>query len=346
MKNCDVVSQNQSDVKRTGSGITIQRVIKGLVFLVLISVGLVGLHLVLHAVRNANGKAEISATNPPPVAVAWKSVDAHLAQEKARRHFGGLLPPQIISTIVTNVRGHFSVYVEDLKTGVWWGINEKESYNAWSLLKVSTLVVLLKKAEREQLSLDEEITMTPDEQKRESPLVQHRPGGTNKVSVKELAERMIEDSDDAAAIALCKLVSFDEFQEGLRATEMPPATPPNQLPRISPEQYANLLRSLYFSEYLAKPSSELALSLMSSSGYNDQIRAGVPKEVSVSHKVGFDGGSGDSHDCGIVFLPNRPYVLCIMSRNTTKDESERVMSSVSRQVYEFMDSGMPVSFNF
>ena len=72
----------------------------------------------------------------------------------------------------------------------------------------------------------------------------------------------------------------------------------------------------------------------------------MPKGISVSHKVGFDATSGDSHDCGIVFLPNRPYMLCIMSRNTTKDESERVMSAVSRQVYEFMDTGMPVSFNF
>ncbi|MDD4871612.1 MAG: class A beta-lactamase-related serine hydrolase [Kiritimatiellae bacterium] len=308
-------------------------------FLVLIAGGVLALCCGAYVLKNVRHETEHSEIIPQPVEKAWKNVEDHLAREKTRHHFGGSLPASVTETLTTNVRGRFSVYLEDLRTGTWWGINEQDSYVAWSLLKVSTLVALLKKVEREQLSLDNRITLTSEEKKRESPFVQHAAGESSLLSVKKLAERMIEDSDDAATMVLCPLVSFDEFQEGLMATEMPPASPPNKLPRVSPMQYANLLRSLFFSNYLKKPSSELVLSLLSNTVYNDQIRAGVPKKVLVAHKVGFDSGSGDFHDCGIVFLPKGPYILCVMSTNTTKEESDRVISSISRQIYEFIDDG-------
>ena len=286
-----------------------------------------------------------SGKQPPPVKVAWKNIDERLSDRKITRRSGGMLPPSIVSTVTSNVHGHFSVYIEDLKTGMWWGLDEKESYNAWSLLKVSTLVALLKKAEREQISLDEGIVLTPEELKYESPYIEKVTGSFKPMSIKELAERMIEGSDDAAAMALCKKLSFDEFQECFRAMAMPLATPPNILPRVSPEQYANLLRSLYRADYLDKTSCDVALSLMSSTVFADQLRAGIPGEIQFAHKVGFNAGTGDSHDCGIVFLSNRPYVICVMSTGTTKEEADRVMSSLSRAVYEFMDHGMPVVFN-
>lgn len=282
---------------------------------------------------------------PPPVDVAWKKIDERLVERKVKRRSGGMLPSSIVTTLTSDVRGHFSVYIEDLKTGMWWGMGEKEAYEAWSLLKVSTLVALLKKAEREQIFLDENVVLTPDELRHESQYVGNEASGFKAFSIKELAERMIEDSDDAAAIAICKKLTFDEFQECFRAMAMPLATPPNTLPRISPEQYANLLRSLYRADYLDRTSCDVALSLMSNTVFTEQIRAGIPGEVKLAHKVGFNAGTGDSHDCGIVFLPNRPYVICVMSTGTSKEEADRVMSSFSSQVYEFMQRGMPVAFH-
>jgi len=303
-------------------------------------------HWIAFAVRGSLVPSKLRKDIPPPVNIAWKNVDEHLAQEKARHRFGGEFPAVIVDTVTRNVQGHFSVYVEDLRTGVWWGINEATEFEAWSLLKVSTLVSVLKKAEREMLSLDHNIILTADELQVASPFIESIVGDVDGLSIKELAERMIKGSDDASAIALCKLLSFDEFQEGLRATDMPLATPPNKLPRVSPRQYANLLRSLYFSTYLDPVSSEVALSLLSNTVFNDLIRAGVPRGVAVAHKVGFNSGTGDSHDCGIVFLDNRPYIICVMSTGTSKEESDRVISTVSRQIYDFMESRTAMSLLF
>jgi len=292
---------------------------------------------IAYVLNDIHHKAESPEINPQPAEITWKNLGLYLAQKKSKQHFGGSLPSSIITTATANVRGHYSIYLEDLQTGTWWGLGEKEAYNAWSLLKVSTLVALLKKAEREQISLDEGVVLTPEELRHESPYISNKDGLFKSLSIKKLAERMIETSDDAAAIALCKKLTFDEFQETFRVMAMPPATPPNILPCVSPEQYARLLKSLYHANYLDKTSCDVALSLLSHTVFTNQIRAGIPNKIQLAHKVGFNADTGDYHDCGIVFLPDRPYVLCVMSTGTTKEDADRVISSLSRQVYEFMD---------
>ena len=347
------MNQEPTDTRNLSGGLPIDSArlhrtkVVSLSLIATILLGAILFSWVVFGARHARVDSEQVVNPPPPVEVAWKNVDAHLTDRKIKRRSGGMLPSPIVATLTSNVRGHFSVYIEDLKTGMWWGIGEKEAYNAWSLLKVSTLVALLKKVEREQISLDEGIVLTPDELKYESSFVTNNTGmgSFRSFSIKELAERMIEDSDDAAAMALCKKLTFEEFQDSFRAMSMPLATPPNVLPLVSPEQYANLLRSLYRADYLDRALCDVALSLMSNTVFTDQIKAGLPRDIQLAHKVGFNAGTGDSHDCGIVFLPNRPYLICVMSTGTTKEEADRVVKTLSSQVYEFMDHGMPVVLN-
>ena len=64
--------------------------------------------------------------------------------------------------------------------------------------------------------------------------------------------------------------------------------------------------------YLNKPSCEYALRLLLRTIYRDQITAGLPSEIPVAHKEGYNVDTGDFHDCCVVYLPNRPYILCIM----------------------------------
>jgi len=103
---------------------------------------------------------------------------------------------------------------------------------------------------------------------------------------------------------------------------------------ITPKDYANMLRGLYFSNYLRRPFSELALTIMLETDFNSQIPAGVPNTVKVAHKVGFYVNEGYYHDCGIVYASNTPYILCIMSKGGSPDEADRVMSQVSKIIYD------------
>ena len=249
-----------------------------------------------------------------------------------------LLPAAIVSELTTNVQGHFSLYLEDLTSGNSWGVDEDCTYEGWSLMKVVTMVAVLKKVERKELSLEDNVTLFTDNPREESSATP-----TNcrycRLSVNALLSDMIELSDNVAAVGLATTISASEFQQTLRDLGMPSASPSESqslVPRVSPRQVAEVLRSLKLVSYLNKSDSELALTLLSNTVYGNQIRAGTPQNLLVAHKVGYNATTGDYHDCGIVFLPNHPYILCIMSTRSNVREADRVMSTVSRQVYDFM----------
>jgi len=286
-------------------------------------------------------------THPAPreltlPSIAWNEAEHYLA-EQYPDHYVDDLKQSIVNGTLINTKGHFSVFLKDLETGAWLGINENDTYKPWSLLKISIVATLLKKVERRQLSLHQTISLTPAEVQSEISLSQECNIRNNEMPMRELINRIIGLSDDTASAVLGRCIKGEEFQECLQATGLPtalPNEPRNYLPNVSPKQFASLLKSLYYSSYLQPPFSDLILSLMSDTAtlYDSQIKAGLPSAIKLVHKVGFNAGCGDFHDCGIVYapLPHKPYVLCVMSTGSTREEADRVISSISRQVYNFL----------
>ena len=88
--------------------------------------------------------------------------------------------------------------------------------------------------------------------------------------------------------------------------------------------------------------SEHALSLLAQSGYDVGIKAGVPKDVEVAHKFGersgFEGDLKQLHDCGIIYYPENPYLLCVMTQGQNFDDLSATIGMISKMVYEEFDS--------
>ncbi len=74
--------------------------------------------------------------------------------------------------------------------------------------------------------------------------------------------------------------------------------------------------------------------------------AGLPNNVAVSHKYGEYVTTGDNtinavelHDCGIIYQPNNPYLLCIMTQGKDQSDLASIIASVSKVVYEEVVGG-------
>ncbi len=306
-----------------------------LIFLVII--GLLAGFYVFSEYHQDIRHAGVYGAAPVSPSVAWNDVERYLAAQYPEHYMDAL--KQSLQDTLRNTQGHFSVYLNGLDSGAWLGINENDPYKGWSLLKVSVVMTLLKKVERRQLTLNQNVVLRPHELREKYVLYPVTAIGANGMPMKALVSRMISFSDNTASAVLGEFVQGDEFQECLLATGLPPALPNeprNNLPCVSPKQFASLLRSLYYSSYLQPPFSRLILALMVNTIYNSQIKTGVPEEIPVAHKVGFNAACGDFHDCGIIYFPHHPYILCVMGTGSTREEADRVISAVSRQVYDFM----------
>ena len=111
--------------------------------------------------------------------------------------------------------------------------------------------------------------------------------------------------------------------------------------RLTIRQYSIFFRILFNASFLSRTNSEYALKLLSESSFEQGVRKGVPLDVAVSHKFGERKTSGDLqqfHDCGIVYYPQHPYLLCVMTRGQDVTKLIDSIYKTSEFVYEKIDS--------
>ncbi len=104
---------------------------------------------------------------------------------------------------------------------------------------------------------------------------------------------------------------------------------------ISARSYGSFLKCLYFSCYVNKTDSQEILAYLSESKFNNRLRAGVPSDVLVAHKIGTYSNQTQS-DCGIIYEPSRNYILCIMLFVEDNSAGNSHIANLSRITYDYI----------
>ncbi len=239
-----------------------------------------------------------------------------------------------------------SIYFRDLVAGPTFGISEKENFAPASLLKVPLFVAYLNTKHGKEI-LKQKIAFTGsanllDQTASSSTRLKEN----NEYTVEELLGNMITDSDNASYLLLFKALDQLAGEAGFLEQTMidlglvSPRRPTEDT--ISVKSYASLFRQLYNASYLSPEMSEYALQILSGSSYKTGLSAGTPSNISIAHKYGERSGFGmdkqQLHDCGVVYFPYNPYLLCVMTQGTDFAQMERVIQEVSKRVYEEVDS--------
>jgi beta-lactamase class A len=148
---------------------------------------------------------------------------------------------------------------------------------------------------------------------------------------------MIVQSDNNAFTLLARVVDPAELDRvyALLRMQNPRATGDDAF--LSVQTYASFFRVLYNATYLSKEASEWALATLARSEFRAGLVAGVPSAVPVAHKFGEKSdpkaGVMQLHDCGIIYYPSHPYLLCVMSQGPSFEFLDDVIVAVSRLVY-------------
>jgi beta-lactamase class A len=233
----------------------------------------------------------------------------------------------------------YGVYYRDLNNGPWFGINASTEFSPGSLLKVPLLMSLYRATIADPALLSKEVEFEGKVDATEQMIVTEEPilsGHT--YTVEELGRHMIIDSDNNAALLLYQILGYDKVAETYRDLgENPPTTGNDYL--ITVRGYASFFRILYNATYLTADQSERALKLLAGSSYKDALVAGVPSGTPIAHKFGERKFTNTNqrqqlHDCGIVYAPKHPYILCVMTQGSSVAELSPIIAEVSRIVYQ------------
>ncbi len=252
-----------------------------------------------------------------------------------------------IRTFMENQKDmHVGVYFEYLPSGVSVGVNEKDNFISASLIKVPLIMGITKMIERGKISPSQTITLEASDLDRNFGQLWQRGAGAT-LTVQEAIDLTLKESDNTAARALDRLVTNDPIREVYDALDIPTDwTGP--LPVVSPKNYSSVFRCLYLSCFLSFEHSQQILRTLTQTAFNESgIAAGVPQFVPVAHKIGmFDSSKSDERvrlDCGIVYVPKRPYVLCILgeAKTGTENQINEFAQQMSDLIFRYVSTFTP-----
>ncbi len=234
-----------------------------------------------------------------------------------------------------------AVYFRDLNNGAWMGINETWLFSPASLLKMPIMVAAFKQAESDPAFLEKKIVYTgPDDNGPEyfKPTVSLKQGQS--YTIEELIEHMIIYSDNNAKDLILKDLDINILSDAFTnlGVEQPVAGKTENF--IDVQSYSSFFRILFNASYLSKTYSEKALEILSRTAFQDGLVAGVRGGTMVAHKFGERdiAGQNQLHDCGIVYYPDHPYALCVMTRGSNFDALKNAIATVSKFVYDQVDA--------
>ncbi len=229
-----------------------------------------------------------------------------------------------------------SFYFEYLPDGTSIRVGADEQLTAASLIKVPLAMNLYKAAELGRINLNETETITPAELDDAYGTLYQRGSGAQ-LTLREAMRYMLEESDNTATHVIFdhtqNKLSYDE--QSLARLDIDQDTENGQAV-INARSYASVLKGLYFSAYLNKQDSQQILDYLTQSTATNRLVAELPGGVKVAHKIGvYNSGAWAESDCGIVYVPKRPYVICAMV-GLPEDQANTFIADVSKMVYDYV----------
>lgn len=242
-----------------------------------------------------------------------------------------------------------SVYFRLLDSGRNFIVNE-QAYSPGSMMKIMTLITILKSAERNPSVLEKRFTFNAEYVDMPHQEITTWPGlqRGKDYSVDQLLTAMIVESDnDATVILNSNMLDVRIYSEVLDALDLPIPDPHQADYPITTESLSRFFRLLYNSSFLSPEMSDKALILMTKSKYMQGICRYTDNRLTVAHKFGEKNLNGgfQLHEGGIFFAGAVDYLLIVMTKGKDQSKLQGVLADVSKLVLEdlIVNYGLTVS---
>ncbi len=235
-------------------------------------------------------------------------------------------------------------------------LNADTDFHAASTMKVPVMIELFRQADAGELSLSQPILLVNqfgsivdgspyslDPKEDSDSSVYARIG--ERVSVRDLMERMIVRSSNLATNAVIALVGAERAQAAmrtlgaarirvLRGVEDGKAFQKGLNNTTTARDLATILSAIAGDRAASAGSCAEMRAILSRQEFNEEIPAGLPPGTPVAHKTG--SITAHLHDAAIVYPRGAdPYVLVILTRGIPDERVARVlMVDISRMVYD------------
>jgi beta-lactamase class A len=259
---------------------------------------------------------------------------------------------QALAEVEQRLDGVMGVAVLDLNSGQKLLIRPDEIFPQASSIKIAVLAELFHQAQQSAHGVSGKATLTDRYVVRAADIVPDSSilgGLTPEVSSltnRDLATIMVAVSDNSATNVLIDRIGMDNVVRlteslGLAHTQLRrkmmdlQAAAQGRENISTPREMMELLEQLYRGKVIGPPLLDDFFNVLATNK-NSWIPRDLPADLKIANKPG--ELEGVRNDSGIVFLKNRPYVICIMTTYLANERAgEEAITRISRLAFELFD---------
>lgn len=284
--------------------------------------------IVLVLLATAAAQSSPNATNPKQQ-VLWQKLEASIAE------------------IDRSLDGVMGVAIEDLTSGQKFALRADEVFPQASSIKITILAELYRQAQAGKLKLTDIYTVRSSDLVPDSPIMEGLTPGVTQITLRDLVTMMVAVSDNSAANILIDRVGMENVNSlldslGLTHTRLRrkmmdlKAASEGRENISTPGEMMTLLERLYRGRVLNKPLTDDFFKVLSTKKMDAWMARDLPEELKIADKTG--SLEGVRNDCGLVFLDNRPYILCVMTTYLRRErDGEDAISQISLDAFRMFD---------
>jgi beta-lactamase class A len=267
-----------------------------------------------------------------------------------------------ILALIKPFNGKVGVSIKNIKTHEQININGTDKYPMQSVYKLPLAMAVLDQIDKGKYNLDQKMNLGksdlwPD---THSPLRDKYPNGKADITLKEILEKTVSESDNNGCDYLFRLLGgcskVDKFirkhqPEGINIVytehEMQSDSTFQYINYAKPDAMNILLEKFYKGKILSSNSTAaLWKMLIETVTAPNRIKGKLPEGTIVGHKSGWSGGDDKGftnaiNDTGIVILPNgTAFAITIFIKNTYEksDKSDALGAKICKLVYDHFNS--------
>jgi beta-lactamase class A len=234
----------------------------------------------------------------------------------------------------------------DLNSGQKFELRATDVFPQASSIKIAMLAELYRQAQTGRLKLTDLYTVQAGDLVADSDIMNGLTPGVTRITLRDLATMMVAVSDNSATNVLIDRVGMDNVNALMDLLGLPHTRLRRKMMDLkaasegrenvsTPAEMMMLLEDLYRGKVLNKEMTDDFFKVLSTHK-ESFIPRDLPEGVKIANKPG--ELEGVRNDSGVVFLDNRPYVMCVMTTYLRRErDGEGAITAISAAAYRMFD---------
>jgi len=251
-----------------------------------------------------------------------------------------------IGDVDRGLDGVLGVAIEDLTSGQRFLLRGNEVFPQASSIKIAVLAGLYRQAQSGKLNLIDLYTVQASDLVADSSIMGGLTPGITRVTLRDLATMMVAVSDNSATNVLIDRVGMENVNSlmnslGLANTRLRrkmmdlKAAGEGRENISTPQDMMVLLEGLFRGKVLGKAMTDDFFKMLSTPK-SSFIPRDLPEGLKIANKPG--ELEGVRNDSGLVFLANRPYIICVMTTYLRRErDGEEAIGKISAAAHRMFD---------